>query len=232
MPELPGRRDVRGRGAAVVVEEMEPAVERRFLAGSAVEVAVLVGLVRDAIVDVVPAAVLVEVEAGRVALLTALAGRLAAAAVPVAEIDVRVLLGELVEEGATAEVRRAAEVVDLLVSSSEAEMLGRERWAVVVVAVPAGLLVVVVVDGRVGGLLNPPIERVDEVVEPVAGFEPATAGRRTPVVAVVVAAGFLTRVFSLDVGAGPSTSLSVAGGAGEEGSSLAEAEAGAGASSC
>lgn len=112
---------------------VDPTVERRFFAGSVVEVAVLVGLARVVVVEVVPAVALEVVVEGRadvVVLLRPPAARLAAAAVPVVEVVVaRGLLGELVEEGAMVEVRREAvlEVVDFLVSSSEADTLGRER---------------------------------------------------------------------------------------------------------
>jgi hypothetical protein len=128
-----------------------------------------------------------------------------AAAVAAAVLDVAGLFSAALGEAelllGRALVRRAAEArVFFPVSSSLAETLGWERWlgAADELEGTAGFLTAPVT-GRVGGLVRPPVARVPVELEEAAtvgllAVEEVAAGRRT---AVVVPAGFLTRVLPL-----------------------------------
>lgn len=197
-----------------VVDVAGPAVERRFFAASVLALLLaVVGLVsRDVAEDVVVGRVVV-VRAVAVLLLTVLVGLLAAAVVELAvdSLEVLSLPGELAAAvpGAT-EVRRSAEVAGFLVSSSDADTLGRDRWVAVEEAV-VGRRMVDGTGGRVGGLVRP-LARVVLVVA-VVGLVPGAAGRRTLPVAVAV---FFTGAVAVAAAslAGASTAGSSAAGAG------------------
>lgn len=173
-----------------------PAVESLFLTGSVVE---LVAGVRVEAVLVTPVVPVVPVRAA-VAVLeavvpVAVVGFLAAAAPVVPAVLVVVGLAGL---DISVLVRRdVVPMVDFF-SSSLALILGRLRWLAVedVAVVGRVRVVVVVVGGRVGGLLRPPVVRVVPVVPVLDAVLVVVAGLRI-VPVVVVPAGRLTVVVVL-----------------------------------
>ena len=217
---------VEGRLARVEVREDvagAPAVERRFeavdvvvLAPVPVRVVVAEGRVeavvpdidvRDPIVDVLVPVAFVELIGLRTVPVAPATVLLSAA---LGLDDVRVL------------VRLAAVEVRVgFLSSSLALTLGRLRWLEVVeVAVVGRRAVVVVVGGRVGGLVSPPVARVpatvlvpdrDEAVDPVAAARLAAAAVVVDVALARLAAGEVDAVLALDGVSGDIAS--VAGGA-------------------
>jgi hypothetical protein len=179
----------------VVVGVLPVAADRRFLASATAPVAAegrAARLARVLVLEVAPGAAVDDVPAvdrdGPILALgeaveVAEAGFLAAAVVAAVE-----LLFTLVGDAPAPELavllavdmRRAvlvAEVVDARGFFSSSETDGCERCVEAVV----GRFVVVVVPGRVGALLKPPVAlvRVVEVVAGLAVVEPAVAVRRT-----------------------------------------------------
>lgn len=182
--------------AVAVPADDEGAVERRFLASAVAPLAAgfaAAGLVALPVVPVVVEVREVVVGVVLVADVEDVAGlRAGAAAAPV--LDVVFFSTGLAGEGGTAEVRRAVAVavelvVDRFFSSSEAE--GWERCEVAVEDEVVGrLAVVLLVDGRAGGLLRlePEGAAARVTVELEAGLaaddEVPVAGRRAAVVVV------------------------------------------------
>jgi hypothetical protein len=173
----------------VAVDEV-PTVESLFVAVVAAAGARAAAAVRVAVVPAAGRVAVVEVDVLGVAVLVAAAGRLAEAVVVAVfpGLDMRVL------------VRRAVAAVAGFFSSSLALMLGRLRWLTCEVAVVGRRTVEVdVVGGRVGGLLSPPVARLDAVAA-VAVLEAVVAvapGRRA-VAGTVVVPGRLTPAAAVD----------------------------------
>jgi hypothetical protein len=148
-------------------------------------------------------------------------GTRAAAAVPVAPM----VLFSVVLPGLDRVLVRL-EVVDFF-SSSLALTLARLRWLVVVEAVPGlrTVAVVVVVGGRVGGFVRPPVGRVVDVVPAVLVAVVAVVPGRRAEAAVVVVPGRLRAVVVLEV------PLAATGASGEAAAGSLEVEEAAGATS-
>ena len=140
-----------------------------------------------ALVAVVPVAVRGEGAAVPVAARLAALAAEGAVVVPVLRSTVLPGEDEVTEEPETVDVRRALEAsVRFLLSSSDAEMEGRDRWVAVDVELAVvGRRAVEETGGRVGGLLSPPAPRAAVDVVDLVADEVVVTGRRTPVVVFV-----------------------------------------------
>lgn len=129
------------------------------------------------------------------------------------------------EEPDSVDVRRALEVrVRFLVSSSEADTEGRDRWVVVDDVLPAaGLRVAEEVGGRVGGLLRPPVARVVEAV--VLVLAALLVGRRA-VVVLARLAGVSDLVLVVPLAEGGDLGVSLVSAADSAADSTADSTAG------